>query len=452
MSVSRFRLLVRAVLLSSAPMAAAACSSNTTDMPERAPCIDLTASNRYGALTLAPGVDGIAFATRPQTASSFGAPVVTPAERIASLGTPCAGASNRGECERKVGELLHDATSTGWIVNVGTCGGCQGIQFSDLSVITKGDDVRLATFDDLGGAIAPIDTRDEAANWLLLKGGQLDCGSDNNVRPESDGWTFKKSDSSCSGAEWETFAKITRTGNMLDMGRNEVSSADNGCIEGRRPSTLAPTGSGASWLASASACFAEIAHMEAAAVLAFDDLDKQLRALGAPWGLLMRVARAKSEEIEHAALTSALARRFGARPQAPRVGEARDVHAPDALLRLALENAVEGCVREAYGALVAAFQASHAEDAAVRAAFARIAVDEAEHAELSFDLDAWLATRLSPLDRAHVERAKAQAWSDLATACNIEPAREVVRIAGMPTAAEARGLLAQLRTELRSAA
>ena len=174
-------------------------------------------------------------------------------------------------------------------------------------------------------------------------------------------------------------------------------------------------------------------------------LDRQLRALRAPEALLVRVHRARADEVAHARITTALAERFGARPPAPRVSGARDPHAPDALLQLALENAAEGCVREAYGALVAAHQASHATDAGVREAFARIAVDEAAHAELSFALDEWLSPRLSDSDRRLVAHAKAHAWTDLAVACEVEPAPEVVRVAGMPTAAAARALLDQLR-------
>jgi hypothetical protein len=88
-----------------------------------------------------------------------------------------------------------------------------------------------------------------------------------------------------------------------------------------------------------------------------------------------------------------------------------------------MENAVEGCVREAHGALVAAFQATHASEASVRAAFAKIAVDEAEHAELSFALDTWLSAQLAPAERLQVDAAKGQAWRDLMASWDGEPAR-----------------------------
>src|SRR5690606_20817851 len=130
-------------------------------------------------------------------------------------------------------------------------------------------------------------------------------------------WTFMKTVRSCSGREVEYFYRVKRDGTIADAGSNVVSDSDNGCMEGRRPPMLeihtAP------WLSSLGACFAEIAHMEMAAVLAFDDLDRQLRALSAPWPLLMRVAKARADEVAHAELSTKLARRFGAHPMAPRV-------------------------------------------------------------------------------------------------------------------------------------
>jgi hypothetical protein len=54
------------------------------------------------------------------------------------------------------------------------------------------------------------------------------------------------------------------------------------------------------------------------------------------------------------------------------------------LEELAVENAVEGCVRETYGALTAIWQARTAKDPSVAAAVRRIARDETRHAALSW--------------------------------------------------------------------
>src|SRR5436305_808711 len=81
---------------------------------------------------------------------------------------------------------------------------------------------------------------------------------------------------------------------------------------------------------------------------------------------------AERGEVRHARATARLARRFGGRyvrPTVEAVGE-RTLEA------IALENAVEGCVGESFGALVATWQSENATDAAVRDAFQAIAADE----------------------------------------------------------------------------
>jgi len=446
MNVVRFRRLVRTVLLSAGPCAAVACSGDEyTSMPDRAQCVDLQASTRYSALTLAPNVDGVILGTRgPVTyaAGNPGAVTTVAAQRLPTLGTPCATASDKEACAKKIDALMGDPNSAGWQVRVSACGGCDSTTLQDLGVITAGNDVRLATIDDLVRAASPIETRDEAANIMMLKGYPLDC-DENNARHDSDGWTFKKTTSSCSGAVDEQFTKVLdANGQVVDGGRRKVREGDNNCTEGRRPANLASTG--VSWLSSLGACFSEIAYMEAAAVLAFDVLQGQLRDLGAPPTLLERAARAKTDEVAHAAITTRLAHRFGQAPKTPVVGATSHAPVENPLFRLAMENAVEGCVREAYGAVVAAYQGANAADAEVRDAFARIATDEAEHAELSFDIDAWLMPLLSADERRQVDAAKTQAWLDLAASCDVEPAPEVVAVAGIPTARDAHALLAQL--------
>jgi len=443
MNVLRFRRLFRAVLFSAGTCAGAGCSDvEPTHMPERAQCIDLRGTSRYGQLTLSPGVDGIAFATR-----AFLDPATATTTRLGSLGAPCAKATDQTKCLERVDALLKDPASAGWMVNVNTtCREC-GEVVTDLGVITSGDDVRLAELTDVLRAVAPVETREEAIALLLLQNRPVDCNS-NNVRRDPDGWTFKYTGSSCSGESWETFTKVdAATGEAKLAGRRQLSEADNGCVEGRRPANLASTG--VAWLSSIRACFAEIAHMESAAVLAFDELAEALQRFDAPAELLERVRRARADEVAHAEVTERLARRFGGAPSTPRVeGSAREL----TLFDLALENAKEGCVREAYGALVAAHQAVHASDPEVRAAFRRIALDEAEHAELSFELDAWFWTKLTAGERRLVEEAKLAAWESIAAACAEEPAAEVVRVAGVPTAREARALLARLAGTMSAAA
>lgn len=450
MNVSRFRTLFQAVLFGLGPAVAVLACGNSeaepTDMPERAVCIDPDADSRYQGLTLGSAFDGIALATRDNDRPRG------PFARLPSIGAPCSRATDRAACERKVTELLSQEGVQGWSPSVGLCAGC-ALARTDWGVVTSGDSVVLATAAQLRAAVAPIETRDEAAALLALTGGGgIDCDGD-NVRPESDGWVFKGTWSSCSGEKGERFTKVTRTGEIVSAGERQLREADTNCIEGRRPVGLITKTSAVSWLSSPAACLAEIAHMEMAAVLAFRDLIAQLEALEAPAELVMRARRAKREEIAHAKITTKLARRFGAEPRRPALdGAERDLFARDAAFTLARENATEGCVREAYGALVAAFQAAHAADPEVRAAFTRIAREEAAHAELSFAIDAWLASRLSPAERLVIARTKDEAWSSLAVACEEKVAPEVARTCGMPTPEEAHELLEALKPAIRLAA
>jgi hypothetical protein len=186
------------------------------------------------------------------------------------------------------------------------------------------------------------------------------------------------------------------------------SAEDSGICVGRRPDGLCVSEARpedetpGQWLA-------RTARLEAAAVAAFAFLTRELQAFGAPPALLARLKQAARDEIAHAERMTELARARGAEPPpAVVVPPARR-----SLLEIALENTVEGCVRECWGALCARFQAAAAQAPDVRAAFARIAREEAEHAELSRDVAAWLTERLEPAERARVEAARARAIIDL---------------------------------------
>lgn len=144
--------------------------------------------------------------------------------------------------------------------------------------------------------------------------------------------------------------------------------------------------------------FARAAELERASVVAFERLADELRAARAPARLVRGALASAREERGHGRSTARLARRFGARPHRARV---RDVGARS-LEALARENAIEGCVREAFGALVAAHQAASAKDPGVRRVLAKIADEEARHAALSFDVLRWSTRRLDGSARSRI--------------------------------------------------
>jgi rubrerythrin len=176
----------------------------------------------------------------------------------------------------------------------------------------------------------------------------------------------------------------------------ELSYICGACGVGRVPrgTELCPAGD------SVAERLARQAYYEAASVVAFERLTAGLVRAGAPGELVARARAAARDEERHAALFAALANKHGARPTAPALSR----EAPS-LFELALENATEGCVREAFGALVTLHQAEHAAEAEVRSAFAAIAEDEAEHAALSWELRVWFDAALAPAERAAVRAA-----------------------------------------------
>lgn len=193
--------------------------------------------------------------------------------------------------------------------------------------------------------------------------------------------------------------------------------------------------------------FARAAKLEAISIPAFERLARELAHHGADPELVRAAHRARRDEVRHAAAMRTLAREAGEREAnlvAPDVGElpVRSVFA------IALENAVEGCVRETFGALVATFQARRASDARIRCIMHVIAADETKHAELSWDVAAWIEPRLTPDERAAIARAKAEAVADLATALATPLAADVHDRAGMPSPGEARRMIAELEGAL----
>jgi len=180
--------------------------------------------------------------------------------------------------------------------------------------------------------------------------------------------------------------------------------------------------------------FAAAARLEAASVDAFHAARSHLAAYGAPARLLRAAERAASDEVRHARAQSALARRYGVEarmPRAVRPGGRRTIAA------FALENAVEGCVRETYGALVALRQAECAHDPRVRLAMRRIAEDETRHAALSWQIARWLEGRLDAKTRASQKRAQRRAVRDLRRGASSEPPHALRSVVGLPGAAEA---------------
>jgi hypothetical protein len=158
----------------------------------------------------------------------------------------------------------------------------------------------------------------------------------------------------------------------------------------------------AAWLAWA-------AHCEATSVASFVGVRREIRALGAPDDLLERCLSAARDEVRHARVLGRLAERAGGRTAPVAFGPRRH-RLP---IEIAIENAVEGCVRESFAAIVALHQAQVCPDPELREAMRTIAADEVGHAQLSQDLHRWLWEQLDEEERALVIQARAQALDGL---------------------------------------
>jgi len=211
---------------------------------------------------------------------------------------------------------------------------------------------------------------------------------------------------------------------------------------GRRPEALAAS-DWAPGQSEVAGYLARAAHLEAASVPAFEQLAEELGEHAAPAGLVARARRAARDEVRHARVMAALARRFGGTAAPAVVGPRR----ARPLEALALENAVEGCVRETFGAVTATWQARAAGDARVRAVMARIATDETRHAELALAIAGWVEPRLDDAARARVTNARRAAADGLAHELRGEPPAALA-VLGLPGPAVAASLLASMRRDL----
>lgn len=186
------------------------------------------------------------------------------------------------------------------------------------------------------------------------------------------------------------------------------------------------------------------AHLERASVVAFEELAAWLEQRDAPAELVARCRAAALDEVRHADVMTRLARSEGAEIPETACDPARD----DAFA-VALHNAVEGCVREAFAAIVASYQAQRAAEE-LRPIFAAIAEDELRHGQLAWDLHDWLVAGLSSVQRAAIARAQAAALDELVATCADNARRTPARL-GWPPPTVAAAMAHRFGTLLQTA-
>jgi hypothetical protein len=200
------------------------------------------------------------------------------------------------------------------------------------------------------------------------------------------------------------------------------------CGAGRRPHRLVaprarPRGAAASY-------FARAAHLEAASVVAFLDLARELALHGGADDLVRASVRSAVEEARHARLMTRLALASGIQPEPVRV----QGFEPRSLEAIALHNAEEGCAGEAFAARLLAAQARRSQSAAFRAVAPSIAADEMRHAAFSMELGSRLSARLGSGLGRRAREARAEALHRIARAHEHDACPEAAAVLGMPSA------------------
>jgi hypothetical protein len=353
---------------------------------------------------------------------------------VSQAGTLCATATDKPTCT----SAFTDARSAGWPVNsVGMEPPRQRYLIS-----TTGDALAYATSEpDLYAFIAPLDTPQDAALIVVASSKyRIECGKP-NARKTATGWEIKALTGHTCGESArleEHVVAVSGSGQTYTTQNVLIEEGDPNCVFGRKPAGLCAKSQGSASDALGE-FFAEAAYLEAASVFAFERLEAELRALGAPLDLVEAARSSRKEEIRHARMTKKLATRFGAIAAEPDVDPSVAAERRSAF-DIALENAVEGCVRETYAAIVAHWQAQACSDRQIARVMQAIATDETKHAALAWDVAAWLEPRLTADERAQIDQAREKAREEMRASLARDLDESVIAIAGMPRPADALAL------------
>jgi hypothetical protein len=356
------------------------------------------------------------------------------AQPLMARGKPCAGAKDADACHRE----LARAGEKGF-------GSSCHPAHCDFQVVVSGFDgvERFTSIDELTKLVGSVDTPGEALLMAFAHGHWvLGCDEQPPKRAGSGfSMTVKEMIAECPVVMADVSLSVASDGSVRVV--KTANKKQTGACVGRRPPGLRAS-RGAPAPTPVAEYFAACAHLEAASVPAFERLSRELAHLGAPASLVRLCRRAAADERRHALVMRRLARARGAEP--PPVELARVPLRGAAAL--ALDNAVEGCVRETFGAAVGFYQARHASDPGVRGALAGIAKDEVRHAALAWKIAGWIEPRLSSRERQRVRAARGRALAALRRELASAPAAGLELGAGLPPSAGALRMFQELERTL----
>jgi len=111
---------------------------------------------------------------------------------------------------------------------------------------------------------------------------------------------------------------------------------------------------------------------------------------------------------------------------------------------IAMDNMQEGCIGETWGALVGLYQAKKATDPVIAETMRCIALEEVEHASLSWAIHDWIVPQLDDQAIERVNKLKKKALVKLIKKTSVPVDQNHVLLAGLPEVAVARQLAEKL--------
>jgi len=357
-------------------------------------------------------------------------------------GARCSGAGNPEMCEATLDGLPSESefsSPPNHTIDI----------YSVQLAFTRGDEVGAITDEaTLREFLGEIDSPGEAALLRQLASRDLNCIEGDEVGEDPEGYLVYTRRGGWGGSCGETVERVVLirpdgSDEVIDKHVVDRGPADDECIGGRLPPGLCarsttPVGTPlGSYLAS-------MAHLEAASVPAFAQLAGELHRFAAPAALIRGALRSRADETRHARLIAHLARCRGGHPTRPQLRPTP----PRRFTDVVEDNAIEGCIRETYGAMLAHLQARRAADPELRRAFAHIAADETRHAALSWAIHRWAERRLQPRERRRLARRRRTAAEHLRVDLTRAFDPSVHRAAGLPTPDEGRALFDRLHRGL----
>lgn len=392
---------------------------------ETPPCLKEDRGNLVAGLKPAIAVDYVAL-MRGGGRRSTPSPLM-------EAGRKCATAKDQRDCELKLSGLPPPERG----MNIA----CVPSYCDHFLIATSGDDVIVVdTIDEVKNFLGTIDTPNEAVLMAWANEyhpgdaflGTCELAKGQGIKQSKAGYVFdaSKTLSLCPIKTEKMVLQVSPAGAVKVVQSKGVTKTT--ACAGRRTeghSSREPARSG-SYLTTMMA-------LEHESIFAFERLATELTAHQAPCHLVRAARRAAEDERRH---TRMMRRQAAKRTSSS--GPPKDV-APRSLSELAMENEVEGCVRETYGALVATWQAERAPSETLRRVFSRIAKDETRHATLAHEISSWARSKLSRRDNVRLDAARERAFAELKEQVS-EPIAEAASL-GLPTPENARALLSAMR-------